>query len=280
MTYKIILATSAFEDLESIKKYISLDNPLAAKDYVGRIIEKFETLKSCPQIGTKIENSVFDFADVLFFPSLNHIVIYKIDNLTKAIFIVGILSRFQDWKNIIFKNIINKSKVIIENEELSIKRFNTSMFYDVWMNSQDKNNRKYVPDEVFETIEEAYDVVNQLIESYKSEEGPFVYPVFRKIDNTNLGYVQLIKIKDGWEVGYHIAEQYTNKGYASKALKLFIEHIKNATNIKEIYGIALAKNKASLCVLEKNGFETVFKGLAKYQGKNRIIVKTIKYLDD
>ena len=278
MTYKIILAASAFEDLETIKKYISLDNPLAAKEYVRKIIEKFETLKTYPQIGTKIENSVFDFAEVLYFPALNHIVIYKIDNLAKAIFIVRVLSRFQDWKNIIFKETIDKSKVIIENDELSIKRFNTSMFYDVWMNSQDENNQKYVPDEVFETIEEAYEVVNQLIESYKNEEGPFVYPVFRKIDNANLGYVQLIKIKEGWEIGYHIAKQYTNKGYATKALKLFIEHIKNTTNIKEIYGIALAKNKASLRVLEKNGFETVFKGLAKYQGKNRIIVKTIKYL--
>lgn len=169
---------------------------------------------------------------------------------------------------------------LIGNQDIEIRLFDLSMVEDVWKNSNDENNRKYVPDEVFETIEEAYEVVNQLIESYKKEEGPFVYPVFRKIDNANLGYVQLIKIKEGWEIGYHIAKQYTNKGYATKALKLFIEHIKNTTNIKEIYGIALAKNKASLRVLEKNGFETVFKGLAKYQGKNRIIVKTIKYLGD
>ena len=40
---------------------------------------------------------------------------------------------------------------------------NQSMYWDVYKNSQDDNNRKYVPDEVFDSLEEASEVVNQII---------------------------------------------------------------------------------------------------------------------
>ena len=36
------------------------------------------------------------------------------------------------------------------------------MAYDVWQNSLDEDNRKYVPDEVFETLEEAQEVIKSL----------------------------------------------------------------------------------------------------------------------
>lgn len=53
---------------------------------------------------------------------------------------------------------------------------------------------------------------------YESERGVLVYPVLLK-DGRNIGYVQLVPIEDGYEVGYHIGKEYTNKGYATEALK-------------------------------------------------------------
>ena len=152
------------------------------------------------------------------------------------------------------------------------------MYYDIYKNSQDDNNRKFVPDEVFNSLEETSEVVNQIINSYDNEEGPFVYAVLRKKDNANLGYVQLVKIEEGWEIGYHIAEFYTGNGYATEAANLFLDYIKNNTNLKQIIGIALAANKASRRVLEKCGFELIYEGTGLYQGRKRKIIKAIKHL--
>ena len=169
-------------------------------------------------------------------------------------------------------------KVLIANERLSITCMDTSMYYDVWQNSLDENNRKFVPDEVFETLEEASEVVDFIIESYNNEDGPFIYSVIRNSDNANLGYVQLVKIEEGWEIGYHIAKKYCGNGYATEALALFVQYLKQEGKHKEIYGVALASNKASRRVLEKNGFELYFEGRGLYQGKPRKIIKTIKKL--
>jgi ribosomal-protein-alanine N-acetyltransferase len=168
--------------------------------------------------------------------------------------------------------------ILIENSVLQIVKLNQSMSNDIYLNSQDDNNRKYVPDEVFDSLEEAVEVVSNLIASYENKDGPFVYAVIRKSDDTNLGYVQLIKIMEGWEIGYHIALPYIGNGYATEAVNLFLEYIKSHTNLKEIIGIALVSNKASRRVLEKCGFELEFEGIGLYQGSKRKIIKTIKHL--
>lgn len=167
---------------------------------------------------------------------------------------------------------------MIDSKRLKIIKFDSSMYYDVHRNSLDEDNRRFVPDEVFETVEDAKEVVDQLIESYSSEDGPFVYPIIRKEDNKNIGYVQLVKIEEGWEIGYHIAKEYTGSGYATEAVNAFLNYLKNNKGIKEIYGVALADNKASRRVLEKCGFELFFEGVDLYQGKPRKIIKTIKKL--
>ena len=156
---------------------------------------------------------------------------------------------------------------------------NQSMCYDVYKNSQDEDNRRFVPDEVFESLEEATEVVEQIIKSYENEDGPFVYAVIRKGDSLNISYVQLVKINEGWEIGYHIAKQYTGNGYATEASKLFLDYLKDNMNLEKIYGVALADNKASRRVLEKCGFELIYEGMGLYQGKSREIIKTIKYLN-
>ena len=172
----------------------------------------------------------------------------------------------------------DNKNTIIENNNLRIQMMDASMIYDVWKNSLDEDNKRFVPDEVFETLEEAGEVVDQIIQSYKNENGPYVYAIIRKKDDANLGYVQLVKIDDGWEVGYHIAKQYTGNGYATEAVNLYLDYLKKNTDLKEVLGIALASNKASRRVLEKCGFTLFFEGSGIYQGKRRKIIKTIKPL--
>ena len=46
-------------------------------------------------------------------------------------------------------------------------------------------------------------------------------------------------------------------------------------NIKEVYGICLAENAASVRVLEKCGFTQIYTGTGNYQGQEAQIIKAI-----
>ena len=166
----------------------------------------------------------------------------------------------------------------MENNTIKIVKMDESMYEDVYRNSQDEDNRRFVPNEVFDSLEETKEVVDHIIASYDSVDGPFIYAVIRKEDNANIGYVQLVKIEEGWEIGYHIAKRYTGHGYATEAVKLFLDCIRNNMDIKQVYGIALFDNKASRRVLEKCGFELIYEGNGIYQGSERKIIRTIKRL--
>ena len=119
--------------------------------------------------------------------------------------------------------------IIYEDEEIMLSKLNKYMYNDIHLNSLDEDNRRFVPDEVFETIDIAKDVVDSLIEAYEKEYGPFVYAIIRKNDLKNIGYVQLAYVDDFYEIGYHIAKPYTGNGYATKALKLFLKRLKEKT---------------------------------------------------
>ena len=163
----------------------------------------------------------------------------------------------------------------IKNPRLTITSFSPDMAQSVYENSQDEDTRRFVPDEVYDSAEEARETIEFLISRYDSTDGPFVYPVLTN-EGQNIGYVQLCKLEDGsWEIGYHIAKDFTGKGYATEAIKAFLPAMAHKLNIKEVYGICLAENAASVRVLEKCGFTQIYQGMGIYQGKETQIIKTI-----
>lgn len=161
----------------------------------------------------------------------------------------------------------------LETQRLWITEFQADMAEAVHLNSLDEDNRRFVPDEVFETLEEAQETVAFLMEAYEGGEGPFVYPVLRKADGVNLGYVQASRVEDGFEVGYHIAKAYTGQGYATEALAAFLPEIMQKLGIRAVQGVVLEEHAASCRVLEKCGFRLVFQGCATYQGHQRPLRK-------
>ena len=162
----------------------------------------------------------------------------------------------------------------IKTERLIITTFTPDMAEAVHRNSLDADNRRFVPDEVFETLDEAQETVDFRISRYDSPDGPFVDPILLR-DGANIGYIQLIKIKEGWEIGYHIAQSYTRHGYACEAVRAFLPVITQGKGIRDVYGICLADNLASRKVLARCGFKPVFEGKALYQGAEREILRTI-----
>lgn len=112
---------------------------------------------------------------------------------------------------------------MIKTERLCITEFTLDMVEAAHLNSLDEDNRKFNPDEVFETKEDAQDTVEFLMNAYETGVGPLVYPVLLADGTTNIGYVQIVPMDDGnFEVGYHIAKIYTGNGYATEAVKSFL----------------------------------------------------------
>ena len=163
----------------------------------------------------------------------------------------------------------------IKTERLEITEFTLDMVEAVHLNSLDEDNRKFNPNEVFETMEDAQDTVEFLMSVYENGDGPLVYPVLLP-DGTNIGYVQAVPMDDDkWEVGYHIAQKYVGKGYATEAVKAFLPVVMKELNITEILGICVAENIPSIKVLEKAGFVKEFEGIGNYQGEDREICRFI-----
>ena len=161
----------------------------------------------------------------------------------------------------------------IETQRLIITEFDMSMAESVHINSLDDDNRRFVPDEVFETVEDATETVEFLIGVYENGNGPLVYPVLLK-DGTYIGYVQAVPFDNGtWEVGYHIGGNYTKQGYATEVVTAFLPVIMKQIGITEIAGICLAENKASVKVMERCGFNKLYEGMGNYQGQERMICR-------
>ena len=163
----------------------------------------------------------------------------------------------------------------LETERLTIIEFTPDMAQAVHENSLDEDNRRFVPDEVFETAEEAEETIRFLMRQYGGTEGPLVYPVLLK-DGTPVGHVQAVPMEDGsWEAGYHIGGRYTGRGYATEACGSFFPAVMEKLGIREIAGICAAENAASRRVLEKCGFSKEYEGIGDYQGQRRAVCRYV-----
>ena len=164
-------------------------------------------------------------------------------------------------------------KFSIETDRLVITQADESMAKSIHENSLDEDNRRFVPDEVFETMEQAQQIVQSILEWYTQDRAPLVYPVILK-NGTNVGYVQAVPFGEReWEIGYHIAKQYTGNGYATEAVRAFLPVIMGKLKINTMSGLCLQENAASRAVMEKCSFTLEYTGPGSYQGQSRPICR-------
>jgi len=79
----------------------------------------------------------------------------------------------------------------IRTERLLIVPLEEEMAENVHLNSLDEDTRRFVPDEVFATVDQAREVIRSLRECYRSAAGPFVFAVLLH-SGENIGYVQAV----------------------------------------------------------------------------------------
>lgn len=164
-----------------------------------------------------------------------------------------------------------KEKIYIKTARLEITEFDPLMARRLHELSIESDNRRYLPDEVFESEEEAQSAIKTLMDFY-SGGGPIVCPVLFRAEL--IGHVEAAPLSDGeWEIGYHIGKDYTGRGFAAEAVEAFAPYIMNRLGIGRIFGICRAENLPSRRVLEKCGFTLEFDGMGAYQGMKTLIAR-------
>ena len=160
----------------------------------------------------------------------------------------------------------------LESPRLIIRDLDESMAKRIHLNSLDADNRRFLPDEVFESPAQALRALQYLISCYASQAGPFVYAILLK-DDQQIGYIQLVKIREGWELGFQIGQAYRHQGYASEAVKTFLPAMMDKLKIQRVYGICHQANLGSRKVMEACDFSLIYEGPDLYQGRMLPICK-------
>ena len=160
-----------------------------------------------------------------------------------------------------------------------ITEFTPDMAASVSEQSLDEANRRFLPDEVFETEEIAAEVIADLSALYGTTDSPLVYPVLLKQEAQaakHIGHVEAVPLEEGgWEIGYHIGGAYTGHGYVAEAVRAFVPVMLERLGIDEMCGVCHAENVASCRVLERAGFSLVFDGVGQYQGAEAPVRKYV-----
>lgn len=163
----------------------------------------------------------------------------------------------------------------LETARLVLAEWEPAMAAALCALSQDPENRRFLPDEVFETPEEAEAAIRRLLQYRRTGGGAQVLAVLQK-DGTLVGHVELSPLEEpagAWEAGYHIGAPYRGRGYAAEALAAFLPAMLPALGLREVFGICEASNGASCSVLERCGFRLCVQKPAVVYGRPAIMRK-------
>lgn len=173
--------------------------------------------------------------------------------------------------------------LFLKTPRLQIAEWEDNMAEALSRLSQDAENRRFLPDEVFETSMQAKNAIAQLQACRKTGTGAQVCPILLT-DGTLAGHVELCPLKggekDAWEAGYHIGTPWRGRGYAAEALAAFLPEMLPRLGCRQCWGICERENIASCRVLERCGFQLHDARQAQMHGHTGMILRYIYTLPE
>ncbi len=102
--FEVKITPQAAEDLLEIKNYIEneLQNPIAAKNTVLKIVETYENLAEFPEIEIPVERYVAFPTDYKFVLANNYSIFYRIED--KIVRVIRIMYSKRDFVRILFED--------------------------------------------------------------------------------------------------------------------------------------------------------------------------------
>jgi len=150
--------------------------------------------------------------------------------------------------------------ILFETDRIIVRKLLLNDLTLLFKYSQEEITKKELSDEAFENINEAKQKIEYFISNYNTQY-PLVYGIVLKKENIIIGHIGLSEIDMGIEIGYAIATDYRNKGYASEIITPFTNWSKKNLKIDKIYGIVKKENIASCKILEKNEYSLLEEGI-------------------
>lgn len=146
---------------------------------------------------------------------------------------------------------------IFETEHLKIRKFSTEDAQCLFDNHLDEEVKKWIPNESYESIQEAQNAIAFYMDRVSANKLPYVLAVELKETGELIGDTGVNEVEGNpkeVEIGYVIYNKYRGKGYASELLRAMTDFVVSAFGIHVLYGRVMRGNTASVRVLEKNGY--------------------------
>ena len=152
--------------------------------------------------------------------------------------------------------------MLFETERLIVRKFKAEDAQPLYENHMDEEVGKWFPNECYADPEEARDAIRFYADCVDHGKLPFVLGVELKETGELIGDAGISEV-DGCpgetEIGYCIGKKYRSKGYATELLRPVSDFVVSRFGISVIWGRVVYGNKASVKVLEKNGYQFVRK---------------------
>ena len=155
----------------------------------------------------------------------------------------------------------------IETERLILRRITLEDVDSMFTNwTSDPLVTKYVTWETHSSINDTKEYVESKIKRY-DDDFCFDWIVVLKESNKPIGEIEAVnfsKVDSLVEMGDCYGSKYWNKGYATEALKAFIDYMFNKVGVNKIYARHIINNPASGKVMLKAGmkYDGTLKGYA------------------
>ena len=150
---------------------------------------------------------------------------------------------------------------MIKTDRLIIREFTADDVELTYLYSIEESRRNGIPNEVYDSIEHAAEVVEYILSMYKTDTIPHVLAI--EMGGKYIGHISVSEIPQGVEIGYAICEAHQGNGYATEAVIAYCKWAKAKFGIETLYGITLPGNTASQKVLMKSGFTLIENNLFK-----------------
>ena len=249
MKYKVLFSETAYRDLEQLRAYLRLTQ---SEGYLGKVLDRVELLITFPQLGHEMKNPILDYARCRFLLTQNHVVIYQINELARAVYVLRVLSHYQNWKDVLVKELLLQRGELVSDGPWSVHALDETMVYDYycsppsWLDFSRTNRSDW-------TLQDAEEEVAKVQAGSEKENGPFIYAVF--FEKCPKGYLKLVKSPDNLLLEFSFPSASKNELFA--ILTLFLRYLKGKSSIRPILAAYRSSDKISEVVLQQCGFGTM-----------------------
>ena len=146
---------------------------------------------------------------------------------------------------------------LFETEHLLIRSFRSADAQRLYENHLEENVKKWIPNESYQSLEEAQRAIAFYADCVKRNRLPYVLAVTLKTTGELIGDTGVNEVQGKLgevEIGYTICQKHSGKGYATELLGAMTQFVTAALGTKVLDGRVMRGNQASVRILEKNGY--------------------------